>query len=246
MVTRGKGDGGSGKDVERSGWETVDRRTPHRIPPGTAESAARDEGEEPGASTQLLTGFGRGRPNPSASSGQVLRWEGRIGALGPPFDRLRAGSATDSGPAHHERWIRVRGLGLVGGRGGTGALGLLGAAGSRPGTPGTDDGGGALGMRAWTGSLRWDRSGRWDAGMTGGTEGGRRGLGAAWDVFRRSGECVQFWGRCVQFFGRMCPVSRGMCPLWRAMCPVFGGAPWLGMGRGRKVRFLGSAALRSK
>ena len=28
------------------------------------------------------------------------------------------------------------------------------------------------------------------------------------------------------------------------MCPVFGGAPWLEMGRGRKARFLGSAALR--
>ena len=50
-------------------------------------------------------------------------------------------------------------------------------------------------------------------------------------------------GPMCPVFGRMCSVSRGVCPLWRAKCPVFGGAPWLGMGRGRKARFLGSAAL---
>ena len=55
------------------------------------------------------------------------------------------------------------GSGWWGGRGGTVALGSIGALG-----PGRD------------------------AGMTDGTEGGRRGVGAAWDVFRRSGGCVQF------------------------------------------------------
>ena len=49
--------------------------------------------------------------------------------------------------------------------------------------------------------------------------------------------------RMCPVFGRMCSVSRGMCPLWRAMCPVSGGAPWLGMGRGRKARFSPSAGL---
>ena len=37
-----------------------------------------------------------------------------------------------------------------------------------------------------------------------------------------------------------------MCPVLGLMCPVLGGAPWLGMGHGRKARFLGSAALRSE
>ena len=98
---------------------------------------------------------------------------------------------------------------------------------------------------------------RWDCWVPLGPGRGRRddggrGMGAAWDVFSRLGECVQFWGRCVQFlgecvqfrgqcvqfFGPMCSLLRGMCPLWRGMCPVLGGAPWLGMGRGRKARFL--------
>ena len=35
----------------------------------------------------------------------------------------------------------------------------------------------------------------------GGTEGAGRGLGAAWDVFSRSGECVQFWGPMCPVFG---------------------------------------------
>jgi len=59
----------------------VARKTPHRFRPKTAESFDKlrtgsaspfGEGEEPGASTQLLTDFGRRRPNPSAGSGQVL------------------------------------------------------------------------------------------------------------------------------------------------------------------------------
>ena len=131
------------------------------------------------------------------------------------------------GPAHHERWAisERRGLGLV----------------RRSGT--------ALVRRDCWVPLGPGR----DAGMTGAGGFGRRGLGAAWDVFSRlGGGCVQFWGRCVSFRGECvqflaeCVQFRGMCPLWRAMCPVFGGAPWLGMGHGRKARFLGSAALRSE
>ena len=95
----------------------------------------------------------------------------------------------------------------------------------------------------------------------GGTEVGRRGLGAAWDVFSRSGECVQSVGPMCSVLGAMCPVwratvssflaecvhSRGECVHFGgARCSVLGGAPWLGMGRGRKARFLGSAALRSE
>ena len=49
-----------------------------------------------------------------------------------------------------------------------------------------------------------------------GTEGGRRGLGAAWDVFSRSGECVQFRGECVQFLAE--------CVHFPAECVHFGGA----------------------
>ena len=115
-----------------------------------------------------------------------------------PFDRLRAGSSTDSGPADHERWIRVRGLGLVGGRGDTGALGLLGAAGSR------------LGDAGMTGEVRSGcvrgRGGRFALELIealgpgrgrrddGGTEGAGRGLGAA---------------GCVQSVGPMCSVLGG-------------------------------------
>ena len=43
-----------------------------------------------------------------------------------PFGRLRAGSSTDSGPAHHERGIRVRGLGLVGRSGWHWCAGIVG------------------------------------------------------------------------------------------------------------------------
>ena len=79
------------------------------------------------------------------------------------------------------------GSGWWGGRGGTGALGSIGVLG--PGRGRRDDGG---------------------------TEGGRRGVGAAWDVLRRSGGCVQFWGRCVQFFAE--------CVQYPAGCVHFGGA----------------------
>ena len=101
------------------------------------------------------------------------------------------------------------------------------------------------------GRLRWDRSGRWvphstssgqalrgrrdvvrlgppkTAGrltMNGrgwGTEVGRRGLGAAWDVFSRSGECVQFWGGCVQFRGG-CVHFGGRCVQFLAGRPGWG------------------------
>ena len=45
-------------------------------------------------------------------------------------------------------------------------------------------------------------------------------MGAAWDVFSRSGECVQFWGRCVQFSGECVQFSAARVPphgpLWQA------------------------------
>ena len=49
--------------------------------------------------------------------------------------------------------------------------------------------------------------------------------------------CPVFAPMC-QLFGRMCPVSGAMCPLWRGRCPVLGGGRWLGIGHGRKARFL--------
>ena len=52
--------------------------------------------------------------------------------------------------------------------------------------------------------------------------GGERGWGAAWDVFSRSGGCVQFWGRCVQFPGE-CVQFRGQCVQFRGGCVHFGG-----------------------
>ena len=55
-----------------------------------------------------------------------------------------------------------------------------------------------------------------------GTEVGRRGLGAAWDVFSRSGECVQFRGRCVQFSGE-CVQFLAECVQFRGECVHFGG-----------------------
>ena len=54
-----------------------------------------------------------------------------------------------------------------------------------------------------------------------GTEGGGRGMGVAWDVFRRLGECVQFWGRCVQFSGE-CVQFLGGCVQFRGGCVHFG------------------------
>ena len=64
----------------------------------------------------------------------------------------------------------------------------------------------------------------------GGTKGGRRGMGAAWDVFSRSGGCVQFWGRCVQFPGE-CVQFLAECVQFRGGCVHFGGAGvqfWVG------------------
>ena len=112
------------------------------------------------------------------------------------------------------------GLGMVGrsGRGSTGSpgtlgvLGLLGAAGSRPGTPGC----GSTRPSEDCGRLTMNGRG-W------GTEVGRRGLGAAWDVFSRSGECVQFSGGCVQFLAE--------CVQFRGECVHFGGGGvqfWVG------------------
>ena len=48
-----------------------------------------------------------------------------------------------------------------------------------------------------------------------GTEVGRRGLGAAWDVFSGTGQCVQFSGERVQFFAA--------CVHFPAECVHFGG-----------------------
>ena len=74
--------------------------------------------------------------------------------------------------------------------------------------------------------MRWDcwvllgpGRGRRDDG---GTEGVGRGMGAAWDVFSRSGGCVQFWGRCVQFFGE-CVQFRAQCVQFSAECVQFRG-----------------------
>ena len=68
----------SGQDAE-GGVGLVARKTPHRFRPKTTESASPlGEGEdrrllaEVDAATQLLTGFGRGRPNPGSSPGQAL------------------------------------------------------------------------------------------------------------------------------------------------------------------------------
>ena len=61
-----------------------------------------------------------------------------------------------------------------------------------------------------------------------GTEGGRRGMGSAWDVFSRSGECVQSVGPMCSVLGPMCSVSGRMCSLWRGRCSVLGGARPLG------------------
>ena len=81
-----------------------------------------------------------------------------------------------------------------------------------------------------------------------GTEVGRRGLGAAWDVFSRSGECVQFWGQCVQFSGGCvqflaeCVHFRGECVHFGGRCVQFWRCALVGDGRGRKARFAPSAS----
>ena len=124
------------------------------------------------------------------------------------------------------------GLGLVGGRGDTGALGLLGAAGS----PIRQAQGGFFGDAGmWFDRLTMSGRG-WDP------EGGRRGVGAAWDVFSRLGECVQFWGRCVQFSGE-CVQFRGECVHFGGRCVQFS-AGRLGWGWGADARRDSSAPLR--
>ena len=65
------------------------------------------------------------------------------------------------------------------------------------------------------------------AGMTGagrglGSEPAGGGGSAAWDVFSRSGGCVQFWGRCVQFSGE-CVQFLAECVQFRGGCVHFGG-----------------------
>ena len=70
-----------------------------------------------------------------------------------------------------------------------------------------------------------------------GGSGREAGVSAPWHVSTLSGQCVQFLGGCVHFRGE-CVHCGGRC------VQFFGGAPWLEMGRGRKARFLGSAALR--
>ena len=96
----------------------------------------------------------------------------------------------------------------------------------------------------------------WGRRDDGGTEGAGRGLGAAWDVFSRSGECVQsvgpmcsvsgpmcsVSGPMCSVFGPMCSLSGRMCSLWRGRCSVFGGGRWLGIGDGGKARFAPSAS----
>ena len=49
-----------------------------------------------------------------------------------------------------------------------------------------------------------------------------RGVSATWDVFSRSGRCVQFQGRCVQFFVG-CVQFPGQCVHFLARCVHFGG-----------------------
>ena len=96
--------------------------------------------------------------------------------------------------------------------------------------------------------MRWDRSGRWvpagDAGMTGarraGAGVGRGGVcSVGWvNVFSFGGDVSSFWPNVFNFEGNVSTLAGDVSS--------FGGAPWLGMGRGRKARFLGSAALRSE
>ena len=88
--------------------------------------------------------------------------------------------------------------------------------------------------------------------------GGREaGVSAAWDVFSRSGECVQsvgpmcsVLGPMCSVFGRMCSVSAGHVFTLAGMCASFrrgglgsGGTatgwPEWGIGCGRKAGFLG-------
>ena len=108
----------------------------------------------------------------------------------------------------------IVGLRCRGSRGGIGALGLLGAAGSaslrqaqgRLLRLAQDGVFGDAGM--WFDRLTMNGWGR-------GTEGDGLGLGAAWDVFTRLGQCVQFRGQCVQFLAR--------CVHFPAECVHFGG-----------------------
>ena len=126
------------------------------------------------------------------------------------------------------RWVDSTGSGQAGTLGGTQGCGstwrwVPPSAGSgqasdklRAGSPGTPGCGSTRPSEDWgPGSPAVRRD-------DGGTEGGRRGLGAAWDVFRRSGGCVQFWGRCVQFSGE-CVQFLAECVQFRGGCVHFGG-----------------------
>ena len=65
---------------------------------------------------------------------------------------------------------------------------------------------------------------------------GGRGAGverAAWDVFSRSGQCVQFRGQCVQFLAE-CVHFRGECVHFGGRCVQFS-AVRLGWGDGART-----------
>ena len=95
----------------------------------------------------------------------------------------------------------------------------------------------------WRGRCSVFGGGRWlgigDGGMTGMCPLCQANVSSFWpDVSTFRANVSSFWRNVFSFAGDVSTLARNVSSSWRW--------PWLGMGRGRKARFFGSAALRSE